>query len=177
MAVPEPKPKLLKKHDLVTILINETSTYTANGTTDLEKTADLDAVVDNYVRLRLMHLALIGENPATPLEMKATGQRDLKGTAQVERDDTLTARITAEIVDVKPNGTLVLQAQEKIKHDDDVQTITLTGVCRVDDVTADNTVLSTQLFDLHLNKSSTGTVKDTLKRGLFPRLLDFIDPF
>jgi flagellar L-ring protein FlgH len=176
-AVPEPQPKLLKKHDLVTIIVNETSTYTANGTTDLEKTADFESVIDNYISLRLSHLALVGQNPANPLQIVATGQRDVKGTAQFERDDTLTARITATVVDVKPNGTLVLEASEKIKNDDEEQTMVLTGQCRVEDVGADNTLLSTQLYDLHLSKTQKGEVRDTTKRGLFPRLLDWIDPF
>jgi flagellar L-ring protein precursor FlgH len=177
IAVPDPKPKLLHKHDLVTIVVNETSAYAANGTSDLKKNADFDWQVPNYLRLRLMHLALIGQNPTNPLELKSTAQRDVKGTAQLERDDTMTARITATVIDVKPNGTLVLEASEEIVVDDEEQKIILTGVCRVDDVTADNTVLSTQLYDLNLTKKHRGAVVDTTKRGLVPRLLDWIDPF
>jgi len=177
IAVPDPKPKLLHKHDLVTIVVSETSQYAANGTSDLEKTADFDWQIPNYLKLRLTHLAMIGENPATPLELKSTAQRDVKGTVQLERDDTMTARITATVIDVKPNGTLMLEASEEIVVDDEEQKIVLTGVCRVDDVTADNTVLSTQLYDLNLTKRHRGATVDTTKRGFVPRILDWLDPF
>src|SRR6202022_618043 len=79
--------------------------------------------------------------PSTPIEMKTSGQRDFKGTATVQRNDTFTGRITAEVVDVKPNGTLVLQATETIKTDQEEQRVTLIGTCRVEDITSDNGVL------------------------------------
>jgi hypothetical protein len=41
----------------------------------------------------------------------------------------------------------------------------------------DNTVLSTQCYDLNLEKNHRGAVRDTQKRGLVPRLLDFVNPF
>ena len=100
-----------------------------------------------------------------------------KGEATVDRSDSLTARITAEVVDVKPNGTLVLQAHKFIKTDDEEQEFTLTGTCRAEDVTPDNSVLSTTLHDLNVKKNSKGAARDTTKRGWVPRLLDFINPF
>ena len=86
-------------------------------------------------------------------------------------------RVTAEVVDVKPNGTLVLQARQRIKTDDEEQTFTLTGTCRAEDITPDNTVLSTQLFDKDVTKIHTGAVRDTTKRGLLTKLLDVLNPF
>jgi flagellar basal body L-ring protein FlgH len=53
----------------------------------------------------------------------------------------------------------------------------LTGVCRVQDITTDNSVLSTQLFDLDVRKTHSGAVRDGTKRGFVPRALDWINPF
>jgi flagellar L-ring protein FlgH len=177
LAIPAPTPKLLKKHDLVTIVVNEQSTSTTTGDNNLQKTADFDAAIPTFVQFVPQDMQLIEQTPTTPLELKMTGQRDLKGTAEVDRSDIVTARITAMVLDVKPNGTMVLQASEKIKTDDEEQSMVLTGTCRVEDVTADNTVLSTQLFDLNLTKTTKGQVRDTNKRGLFPRFLDWLNPF
>jgi flagellar L-ring protein precursor FlgH len=176
-AVQDAAPKLLHKHDLVTIIVNEQSAYSTQGETDQEKTADFDAQIADYIHYDPDGNQLTPEQPSNPLEFNATGTRDLKGTGKVDRQDSVTARITAEVIDVKPNGTLVLQATESIKTDDELQQLSLTGTCRVDDITPDNNVLSTQLFDLHLTKVHKGQVRDTTKRGLFPRLLDWIDPF
>jgi flagellar L-ring protein precursor FlgH len=106
-----------------------------------------------------------------------SGTRNLKGEATVDRTDSLTARITAEVIDVKPNGTLVLQAKQRIKTDDEEQQFVFTGTGRVEDVGVDNTILSTQLYDKDVTKTHTGAVRDTTKRGLIPKLLDLINPF
>jgi flagellar L-ring protein FlgH len=177
--VPEPKPKLLRKHDLVTIIIRENSQFTTNGTTDLKHANDLNAIIDSYVMLGWQGggPSLDEHLPVTPLQVQTSGQRDFKGTSTVERDDTFTGRITSEVVDVKPNGTIVLQATETIKTDEEEQRVTLIGTCRVEDISSDNGVLSNQLFNLQLSKQHKGAAKDTLTRGIFTRLLDWINPF
>ena len=174
-AVAEPEPKVLKKHDLVNIIVREESQSNSQGTTDLKRNADLDAKVDNWVSINVPDLSVHSTN--NPVEIKMQGQRDFKGDATATRTDSVIARIEAEVIDVKPNGTLVLQARKHIKSEEEEQTLILTGTCRVQDVDASNSVLSTDLHDLDLQKITKGAVRDTTKRGLLGRLLDFINPF
>ncbi|CAN5599111.1 N/A [soil metagenome] len=176
-AVPEPEPRTLRKHDLITIIVREESESKSEGTTDLKKQADLDAKIDSFITFSLANFALKNNVGQTVPELKMSGDRNFKGEATVDRSDSLTARITAEVVDVKPNGTLVVQARKRIKTDEEVQQFVLTGICRAEDVSADNTLLSTQMYDLELNKSHKGAVRDTTKRGWVPKLLDAINPF
>jgi flagellar L-ring protein precursor FlgH len=166
-AVPEPEPKVLKKHDLVNIIVREESTSASQGTTDLKRNADLDAQINSFANVTAVY----------PVEVKGSGTRNFKGDATATRTDTVVVRLEAEVIDVKPNGTLVVQARKHIKSEDEEQTFILTGVCRVQDVDASNSVLSTDLHDLDLQKTTTGAVRDTTKRGLIGRLLDFINPF
>ena len=109
--------------------------------------------------------------------MTADAARNFKGEATVDRSDSVIARITAEVVDVKPNGTLVVQARKKIKTDEEEQTLLCSGICRAEDITPDNTVLSTQLFDLEFTKMNKGQVQNTTKTCLIHKLLDFVNPF
>ena len=178
IAVPEAQPKVLKKHDLVTIIVQEVSSYQSQGTTDLSKAADFDAKVDQWISLKLAAMSLHGTGQAqNPVEMKTEATRDFKGDASVDRSDAVTLRLEAEVIDVKPNGTLVIQAKKHIKQDEEDQQIILTGTCRVQDIDSSNSVLSTALHDLDLQKITKGAVKDTNTRGIIPRLLDFINPF
>jgi flagellar L-ring protein precursor FlgH len=55
--------------------------------------------------------------------------------------------------------------------------VSLSGTCRVDDITPDNTVISTQLYDTNLIKVTTGSVRDTTKRTWAQKLLDAFNPF
>jgi flagellar L-ring protein precursor FlgH len=176
-AVPPPVPKVLKKHDLITIIVREESESKTEGTTDLKKQADLDAKIDQFIRLNLANFAIENSIAGSSPEIKMNGTHNMKGEAEVDRSDSLTLRVQAEVIDVKPNNTLVVQARASITSDEEVQTLTLSGTCRAEDVTPDNTVLSTQLYDKAVTKTHTGAVRDTTKRGLVPRLLDVFAPF
>lgn len=180
MAVPEPEPRTLKKHDLVTIIVREESSYSSDGTLDFSKEAEVGATVEKFIDLNALFTELQlkggGVTPPVP-SIRITGNRELQGDGSIERDDSLILRVTAEVVDVKPNGTLVLQARQKIVTDDEQQEFVLSGVCRAEDVTPDNTILSTQLFDKEMKKSHTGSVREATRRGWLSKLLDVISPF
>ena len=178
LAVPEPEPKLLKRHDLVTIVIREESAVTSKATKDFKKDAQFDVAVDQFVKLSAPGPSIVGlPAPTNPEEIKIRGNRTWTGQGDIDRTDSLTARITAEVVDVKPNGTLILQARKRIKTDEEEQQFILTGTCRADDITADNTILSTQLYDLQLQKNHKGDVREATHRGWIPKLLDLVNPF
>jgi len=176
-AVPDPVPKTLVKHDLVTIIVNEESETSSEGTTDLKKDAGIDAKIAQFPSISWSNFALKNTIGSVAPEVNLTGNRNYKGQGTVDRKDSFTARIQAEVVDVKPNGTLILQARKRIITDEEQQLFVLTGVCRVQDITPDNTVLSTQLYDLELQKKNSGALRDTTKRGWVPRILDWINPF
>jgi flagellar L-ring protein precursor FlgH len=162
----------------VTIIIREESEFKSEGTTETKKSADLDARVDEFIKLDLSNWEIeggaLGPNPPS---IKASGKRNFKGEGTVDRTDSLTARVTAEVIDVKPNGTIVLPGRKKIPTDDEYQQFLITGIARAEDVTADNTVLSTQLADFNLRKTHKGAVRNATKKGLIPKLLDVINPF
>jgi flagellar L-ring protein precursor FlgH len=176
-SVPEPEPKTVKKHDLITIIIREESEVSSQGTSDLKRQSDIDAKVDSFSRLNLANFALQPAVGGVAPELKASASRNFKGEATVDRTDSVITRITGEVLDVKPNGTLVIQARKKIKNDEEEQLLLCSGICRVEDLTPDNTVLSTQLFDLEFTKMNKGQVRSTTKTGFIHKLLDFVNPF
>src|SRR3954454_5391409 len=68
-AVPEPEPKVLKKHDLINIIVREESQSASKGVTDLKKNADLDAKLEAFANVQGTY----------PVEVKANGTRNYKG--------------------------------------------------------------------------------------------------
>ena len=115
-AVPEAQPKVLRKHDLVNIMVQEVSQFQSSGTTDLKKSEDLDAKVDQWIKLKLATLSRAWNGTgAESGGNKARGHARFQGGCHVDRSDTVTTRLEAEVIDVKPNGTLVLQAKKHIK--------------------------------------------------------------
>jgi flagellar L-ring protein precursor FlgH len=176
-SVPEADPHVLKQHDLVNIVVREESKSSMGGVSDQQRQSNFDAKVDAFARFKLASLSLYGLAGNNLPEAKFETNRQFQGTGEYDRTDTMTTRLEAEVIDVKPNGTLVLQARRHMQIDEETVNVTLTGVCRVQDVDATNSVLSTDMHDLSLQKQTSGQVRDTTKRGFVHQILDFINPF
>lgn len=181
IAVPPAQARKIKKHDLVQVVISENSSASSTGASDSKKTQSFDVALQQFLELGRFSGGnqQIGKvtNPSKLPEIKFNYNNDAKANADSSRKDQFTGRIQAEVMDVKPNGTLVVEATKLIRTDKEQQVFRLTGVCRAEDVSADNSVLSNQLADLKLVKDTKGSVSDGTKRGWLNRAIDKVSPF
>jgi flagellar L-ring protein precursor FlgH len=181
IAVTPPPAKKYHKNDLITIIIREDSQATTNGKGDAKKSQDFDFGLEQFLQLGLSASGIptLGstQNSNTMPKIKFKYSNDRKSDASQERQDSLSARISAMVVDVKPNGTLVVEAVKQIIVDKEEQVFKLSGICRAEDITVDNTLLSTQLADLSLSKQTKGEVRDSTKRGWLNKFIDKASPF
>jgi flagellar L-ring protein precursor FlgH len=176
-AVPKPESIKIKVHDLITIIVRESKTATTDSKLESKKNWSLDSSLDKWIRLSDAHGIVPAKLEAGKPGVLFDFKNDYKGNGKYDRKDELTTRITATVIDVKPNGTLVLEAKKSIVIDEDGYTITLTGICRGADILPDNTVLSTQMAEPAINVQHCGAVRDATRRGWIMRGLDFLHPF
>jgi len=178
MAVRPPEPREYAKHDLVTIIIDELSRQESEQSLETEKDFNLDSRLNSIIDpWELLELRLREAN-ATPLDLADVDhQAEFEAEGTFERTDRFQARITAEIIDVKPNGTLTLEARSLVETGGESLTLVLSGVCRPDDITNANTVLSSQLANKTLLTRMEGELKRSTKKGVIARALETLFAF
>ena len=169
------KTKIFGIGDLITVIVREQRSFEAESDLETKKKVSLDAQINEFIRLVDGGIGPTGFGRG-PLRIDATLQSRLKNEGDAERRDRLTMRLTAKIIDIKPNGVLVLEGRARIQHDAEVSVLTVTGSCRKEDVTADNTILSTQLADKGITVDNQGALRDVTKRGWLFRMMDFLKP-
>ncbi len=172
-----PQPKDFKVHDLVEIVVNEVSKHTVKADNKLERDNQIDAKLEDWIKFG--DGFTLGPSQQSDGDPTIAGgiQRQFEGKGEAKREDTLSARIMAEIVDILPNGNLVLEATKTVVTDEDETVLTLTGVCRGNDVGPGNSLVSTKLAKLEVTKTSSGAAYDATKRGFLHKLLDTFNPF
>jgi flagellar L-ring protein precursor FlgH len=176
-----PDPIEYAPNDLVTIIVREAFDTQLDAETSTEKQTDFVGGIQEFPRLNLSDLLDLQLTPNTfedgTIQLDVNFDSEFEGAGEYTRSETMTGRITARVIDVKPNGTLVLEARKTLVNDGEEVTITATGICRVEDITPENTVLSTQLYDLFIDKQHEGELKDSTEKGILTRVLDFIFGF
>jgi flagellar L-ring protein precursor FlgH len=173
-----PKPREFAVHDLVTIIVEETTRSEANQSLDTTKEYDIGAAMNQFPSLRhLLELQVQNGDTQRTANLDVNFDSEFKGEGDYARTDRFVARITAAVIDVKPNGTVVVEARKRIDKDGEIQTIILSGVCRREDVTNQNTVLSSQLADLTVTMTTDGQVTKAGRKGVIPRALEAVFNF
>jgi flagellar L-ring protein precursor FlgH len=177
IAVPPLPPRKFKVNDLVNIIVRQQKQYQADGKLNTKDEWNLEGKLSQWFRIwprnRLGASTLSVGDPA--FQWNSTNENKMKG--ENERQDKFITYIQATIIDVKPNGNLVLEAKMEEQHDEERFSITLTGVCRSEDVTPTNSILSTQIANLVLVEKNHGALRDATKRGWIPKILDFTKLF
>lgn len=171
------EPRKFKVNDLITIIVRQQKKYEADGKLDTKKQWDINGKLEEWFRFhpggRLGTDVLSNGKPGFDFKF----ENRLKTDAESEREDKFITRIQGRIIDVKPNGNLAIEATVLEEHDDERFSITLTGVCRSKDITADNSILSTQIAEMTLIEKNHGAVRDSTRRGWIPLALDWLRPF
>lgn len=173
-----PKAKTYQIHDLVTIVIDENTSQASNQLLDTQKDYNLSGQLTQFPSLKYLLDGQLETGDRNPVANVGTSNTDkFKGQGKYSRTDTFVAKVTAQVIDVKPNGMLVLEARKTIKTNKEEQVLVLSGTCRREDVTNLNTVLSSQLAELTLISQNEGHVKDASDKGWISRVLSTIFDF
>lgn len=176
IAVKVQPPKKFHVHDLITVIVRQQAKYESDGSLNSKKEADIESKLDAFINFVDGGLGAAAFRRGKP-NIKFELDTELKNKAKKDREDRFVTRITAEIIDVKPNGNLVIEARARQIFEDEITCMALSGICRSVDVTPDNTLLSTQLADLNLEVKNHGAVRDGSSRGWLQKLLDRTKPF
>jgi flagellar L-ring protein FlgH len=149
--------------DLLTILIGEFSNSSFSAATSASKSES------NRVNASLGPIL----SRLIP-ELGTSASSSMAGQGATSQSGRFVARMTVKVVEVLPNGNLIIEGRRWIQVNKELQSFKLTGIVRRDDVRSDNTILSEQIADAEIIAEGKGTIADRQRRGVITRLLDWL---
>ncbi len=157
-----------KVGDLVTIIVSETQDLKNEESSDISKKTATDWKVTNFD---------VKPNAFSTLPRLAASSDDqFNGAANYTKKGKFTARLTATVVDVLPNGNLVLQGRREIRMDKETKFLEFGGIVRRYDLKSDNSVASELVANARVSYRGEGPLTNgTNRRGLGGFVHDAID--
>ena len=167
-----------KAGDLVTINIVETSKASKKSDTKTSRQSSIDMGISNALgwESKLENLGA-GTGFDNKAMFKASAKNSHDGSGSTTRDESMTAYITARVTKVMPNGNLFIKGTRQVRVNHETQFITLSGVIRHEDISPDNTILSSYIADAKIEYTGSGPISDKQRAGWLTRALDTIWPF
>jgi flagellar L-ring protein precursor FlgH len=161
----------LKLHDIVTIIVSEKNALDSEGDVDRRKTGVFNAQLKNWIALKGLSMKAAPMTSGQP-QANGTLDQEYQANMQLQTKASLTFTIAATVVDIRPNGNLVVEAHRHVQDNEDIWDQSLSGLIRPQDVLPNNTVLSQNIAELMIDKREVGHVRDGYRRGWLTRLYD-----
>lgn len=188
------RPKARRLHDRVTVVINEKTLAKHEAKTDLKGESKTNWALAKFFMSQIDKDGKLyqGTSPMTPGDTKGSkpespnikipnvdlsSSQEHKGEGTTERNSSFQAEISGEVMEILPNGHLVVEARKTILINAERQTLTFTGRIDPKDLDADNRVEHRFVIDPSIKLTGEGEVSDTRKRGLVTRVLQKVKFF
>ncbi len=173
--------------DIVVVNIMESTTATNSADTTADKEANNDYSVTAafgksginmfpYLPGAVNGAFSVPVGPGTSA-LNTRTYNDFEGTGSTSRENNVQSSLAARVIRVLPGGILQLEGVRQIRVNEETQYMVITGSIRAKDVSAENTIMSTQMADANIQYYGKGVLADKQKPGWFTRFMDNLWPF
>jgi flagellar L-ring protein precursor FlgH len=154
--------------DIITIIISEIS----NTENETERTLEKDTGRSSTFNGDVGDFADLGE-----FGMSSESSTSLEGNTELEDERIFEDRMTAVVVDVMPNGNLIISGTRSRDISGDTQTIKITGIVRPSDISYNNTIESQQIANFKIVNENAGMSEPYTRTGWLTGILNLLWPF
>jgi flagellar L-ring protein precursor FlgH len=155
--------------DLITIQVVESTSAVSEASTETLRETSVEAQLPNLFGLE-------NKMSELPTLLDTSGSSEYAGDAATTRRSVLQTSVTAQVVEVFPNGNLLLEGDRELLVNGERQIVTVRGVARPNDISPQNVILSTRIAEMEFEIKGKGIVSKAQEPGLLYRLLAGIWP-
>jgi flagellar L-ring protein precursor FlgH len=159
--------RAMRPHDLISVVVSESLAASTDGTVKNSRASNATSGISGLIGT--LHAGnalqnLVTQNSASGLNAQGTSATN----------SSLTTTFGGQVVDVLPNGMLVIEAARQVEFSQQTQTIVLRGLVRPEDISQQNQILSTAISSMELQVRGKGIVNDyTHRQNALVRLLQW----
>jgi len=143
--------------DLITVRLVDSFAANTSGENSTSRQFDTKSAVTGL-------LGQLGPNNSLQNLFNANSATTLDGKGASTMSSTLQLVIAGHVVQVMPNGVMVIEAVRDFTVGNDRQTVVLRGLVRPGDVAIDNSILSSAVSSMELEIKGKGSVADASSR-------------
>lgn len=151
--------------DILTVVLQENTTSRKSSNVEVNKDSTTSVAegtaLGNAVRFK-----------GLGLDASLSAEREFTGEAGAAQSNNLRGDVAVSVVDVWPNGTLVVRGEKWITLNRGEEFIRISGLVRPEDVRQDNTVLSNKVANARITYAGTGALADSQTMGWLSRFFN-----
>ncbi|MFA4993947.1 MAG: flagellar basal body L-ring protein FlgH [Bdellovibrionales bacterium] len=135
--------------------------------------ADLTKLMGYETKLNKILPSVV--DPTNLAEFGSDSSNDGKGS--IGRQEQIDLRVAATIIQVLPNGNLVVEGKQQVNVNYDMRELNISGIIRPQDISAENTVGYDQIAEARINYGGKGLIADVQQPRYGDQLFEVLMPF
>ena len=155
--------------DTITINLVERNTAQKSANANATRNGNMTAGIGPISRLPLSGL--------NGHELESEAESDFNGKGAAAANNVFNGTITVTVIDVYPNGNLLVSGEKMVAINQGNEFIRFSGVINPNNVTTANTVQSTQVADARIEYRGSGFIDESNTMGWLQRFFVAIMPF
>ncbi|MDD5758343.1 MAG: flagellar basal body L-ring protein FlgH [Desulfobulbaceae bacterium] len=163
--------------DIVLVKIVETSNGKKSANTKTTRDSSFTGGIASLFGFEQSLLTNGGTHTPSLTSINANLSNSFEGKGDTDRSSSVTATMSAKVVDIAMDGNLMIQGYREIRVNNETQHIILSGIVRPSDITQDNSILSSNIADARIEYNGTGALASKQEPGWLTNALDVIWPF
>jgi flagellar L-ring protein precursor FlgH len=157
--------RAMRPHDLISVVVSESLAASTDGTVKNSRASNASSAISGLIGT--LHAGNALQNL-----INQTSSSGLNAQGTSATNSSLSTTFGGQVIEVLPNGMLVIEAARQVEFSQQTQTIILRGLVRPEDISQQNQVLSTAISSLELEVRGKGIINDyTHRQNLLVRLL------
>lgn len=159
--------------DTLTINISENTSASTSSNSKASRTSAVDIAVPTVTGLPSNKWI----DRATGIGASATSSNDFSGEGAAAAKNVFTGAITVTVIEVLPNGNLLVSGEKQIAIGQGQEYIRLSGVVNPTFITASNTIASARVADARVEYKESGYINEAQVMGWLARFFLSFLPF
>lgn len=172
--------RAFRKGDILTVLVTENtaSSKVDNLSTSKEDLAEAEAPIMGAFGFPNggPSISSISDHVAVP-SYKIKASSSFKGAGAGNTSERLTTSYGVMVVDTLDNGLLVVRGDRRVQIKMESVNLVISGLVRVRDISAENTIDSNQISNAHIYYENSGEITRGSNPGWFWTTFQFLNPF
>lgn len=167
--------------DLITIDVGESSSLAASQNSVRNRQSQVENAVKQFLFANSKMGTHNGGLPGTEIETKSSN----KGGGSIANTQDLKGRVSVVVIDVLPNGVLILEGARMVTFSGESYYAVLKGMVRKEDIGIGfkeglryrNIVSSQYIADAQIEFVSKGSLNDAQKESWYQKIASIVNPF
>jgi len=169
--------RALKRGDILTVVIEIDESAEISNQTDRSRSGS--------ETLGIPHLAGIPQRLDNKLPANASSAElvsinsssNSSGDGSVKRNEKLTLRVAATVLDILPNGVLSISGSQELRVNFELRELLVSGYIRPEDISRQNEITYDKIASARVSYGGQGQITDVQQPRIGQQIIDAISPF